>query len=939
MAVIISDSANAAYDGNLSTVNGFYRVEARNLGNNSYTVLALSTTRTQAVTFENAGNCQGIILGLYSSSASAVSAIRGVKVSLEQNTGSWAEVNSKTLTATEILGSDSFGSGIFFVPFKFDTPTAVTTDANTWRFVVSSAGSESNHWSWQTSNGTLPTYITWCDNQVSFTDGDVLVCMDEVVIDASCTFNGVKDGSATFETCLVTTTKLGTKPTVDNAVSNLSCYTPAAAYTVTFKGEIALSSHSAIRFGTSSVPIPYAQKLTLDFSTSDISQYCRIQSPGYGNIADNRATVLFYGEIPTAQFATLSQNEASSQNLIHINEDVDWEIGMPIYIGKCNGTTSDSTDRTITDISGKTITLSSNLSQARILGGTVIASGKYGIEIKGRNSSNTTWKFSRPANLVMSGIFYNTFYGVSGVSTSATYVEHPDITSKIVFQDSVIIGATAFIYLFQTLMTPPKGTDILRVHVAKGSFFFNIYHSTSTSSPEFNSGLFTMSHCRSMYGSYFFYPYLSSLKASITNNVIEMVGFAFTLSNFTLTFTDNYIWGASTAAVYVNAVLDGATIARNTYNKNATAIIFNSDKYSFGAIDRDSVFGDEAANTTDIRLNTSTFVDYELNSPTGNLTVYETEQLYIAEGSKFRITDYNDTAMDDRIWMRTGKLQRCNASLADTTVRTAGGSALRFAPNGTDLLCWEQNIPTGDIQGKTMNVNVWVKINAAAYYAGTHTNPTLKIVYDNGTEVSAVATDTTDWQQINVSFTPATTYGQITMSVCGGTDATTTDAYFYLDDVNIAYPAGVAINLGSLDIFANGLPVMPTIATMPSLAGVWDEPKAAHTTAGTYGAYLDSKVSEAGGGATAEEIRQEIDTNSTQLAAIVEAIPTTSEIATAVDAELADDFAALPTAEETADTVWDEQTSAHIAAGSFGKQANDTKLGVNNNAAMIMTKR
>src|SRR5690606_38795617 len=117
-----------------------------------------------------------------------------------------------------------------------------------------------------------------------------------------------------------------------------------------------------------------------------------------------------------------------------------------------------------------------------------------------------------------------------------------------------------------------------------------------------------------------------------------------------------------------------------------------------------------------------------------------------------------------------------------------GGFAMRFEPTittGLTPMHWDQNIPTGNIQNKTMTISVWVKINNAAYYAGTHTKPTLTIDYDNGTTLSSVATTGTDWQQLAVTFTPANTYGQIEMKVTGATDATGTNSYFYVDDVNV----------------------------------------------------------------------------------------------------------------------------------------------------------
>jgi hypothetical protein len=172
---------------------------------------------------------------------------------------------------------------------------------------------------------------------------------------------------------------------------------------------------------------------------------------------------------------------------------------------------------------------------------------------------------------------------------------------------------------------------------------------------------------------------------------------------------------------------------------------------------------------------------------------------------------------------------------------------MRFEPIYSPyLMHWEQTIPTGDIDTKTMTISVWVYINNAAYYAGTHTKPTLTVTYDNGTEISAVAAASAGaWQQLAVTFTPTTAYGQVEMKITGATDATGTNRYFYVDDVNIAYPAGVAVDLGNLDLWADGLPVAPAIATVPSLGGVWDEQLSAHTISGSMGVLLSDAADSA----------------------------------------------------------------------------------------------
>ena len=81
------------------------------------------------------------------------------------------------------------------------------------------------------------------------------------------------------------------------------------------------------------------------------------------------------------------------------------------------------------------------------------------------------------------------------------------------------------------------------------------------------------------------------------------------------------------------------------------------------------------------------------------------------------------------------------------------------------------------------------------------------------------------------------------MKLTGASDATSPNNVFYVDDVNVSYPAGVAVDLGGLDLWANGLPVAPAIATVPSLAGVWDEPLSAHTIAGSAGVVVGEILS------------------------------------------------------------------------------------------------
>ena len=190
------------------------------------------------------------------------------------------------------------------------------------------------------------------------------------------------------------------------------------------------------------------------------------------------------------------------------------------------------------------------------------------------------------------------------------------------------------------------------------------------------------------------------------------------------------------------------------------------------------------------------------------------------------------------------------------------------------------------------------------------------------------------------------------------------------DAVTISFTVTGAIDkvirIGLLDVDLRdatdmGVSNLHTVAEIAD--GVWDETQAGHVTAGTFGAYLDSAVSAAGGGATAAdiadavwdelqadhttagsfgEIATEIATLSTDLATVdgivdtintnTSSIPTAASIADAVwdelqadhttagtFGEIATEVAALPTAADTADAVWDESTTGHAISGTFGE--------------------
>ena len=935
MSVIVSNG-----NVNLSTANGFYRAEAYNLTSLSTTQVVF--TRTISVTFANAGNCQGLILSLGTSSFSAFSTFKDAVVTLQENVASvWTDRATVTLTAAQISNSSSsipYGTS-WIVPFTGGTfPYAVTTAASTWRFNLT-LGAGTNSWVLATSDATNPFYVTWCDNAVTFADNDSVVCKDVVTVDQTATFRGVLGTGTAVDAAALIICK-STTPTPASVSNLVWSNPPAAAYTLSIDGYAIISGHGGFRVGTSAAPIPLAQAATVSFisptvgtttgfkytaisninayktslfmygavhsynmtrslydvaiggtATMTIASPCVVTKAGHLFAASTPVPVQFTttGALPTGVTASTtyyalyvssstfnlydtyanalaggatgrvdtsgSQSGTHTLNSVLITTDTTgWTVGDGIVVCKQNVKGSGTYDitNTIATISGTTITFTTNLATyVRKAGGPVFNLNTYAVKMLGYGTVvNVGNRFHTPNNFVLSGVLIkNCLFTMAAAGTA--WLTDSGNQSQLVIENCLAYSSTATTGIFINSLTPPVGNALINKVYCIGMVVSGVTSHSVSGWAGFGQagGSLTITNCIQQ---------SSSTSMWYANGV-------------NTTFTGNEAYnhagnGVSQAAISYGASAPGlinATVQNNiVYGTNSNAInLFNfipatwsGDKYNnstavlraFGyvsAILTNGIFGNESANTADLDFLSDILVDIEIASPTGTLTVTTTNLPLSVVGTHARISDSNDTANVDLGYLKYGYYVRTGTGLSDTTARTAGGYALRLQPtDGSNTLNWPnlvkaRTIPTGNIQNLTMTITCWVYINNTAYDAGTYQLPRLNVKYDNTTTTYTEATATFgSWQQLAVTFTPTTTYGQIEVWVSGATDATGSNAYFYIDDFNVAYPAGVSINLGSLDLWANATPIWPPIANNPSLGGVWDEATTAHTVSGSFGA-------------------------------------------------------------------------------------------------------
>lgn len=888
------------------------------------TTLALSTSRIIAVTFANAGNCQGIALGFYISGTTAASTYKLVIVDLEEaktmtvtiaspgvvtstghglaanqqirfaTTGAlptgitagtlyyviatgltadtfqfstsvggaavntsgtqsgthtlWVMRTTETQTGSEIYNSTDNAIGCWNVAFDFDTPYAVDTTALKWRFYLYQGSGTYNH-ALMTSDGTAPFYATWCNNQVSFTNNDTVIVKDACIVDQTATARGILGTGETAKSCAVIILK-NTDPTAANVCNFRWENPPASAYTLTVNGHIVYSAHAGMRIGTSASRIPNAQMATISFPTPT---YGTTGGPisslsGTSGAYAVKGSLLFYGEIPAVEDAILVADAALLQAVIVTTVATGWAIGDTVFVGKRNTPAqSDTTTRTISNIAGDTITLSSNLTGALAkAGGRVVRLNGYGIRVVGTSGITTNINMGLISNLVFSGcqISDMCFNSTPNANNPNISIDNASNVIPWSIDHSSYYASVNSRYLFYDITVPNWGMSFDHLNCVWGSMFRNISGILSTTSSssltlsEIKNCIHIANFGRMSMGtvSTFFDMHDNVFQNNSASGWFWMGGFNFNHYN-------NEYWGCNAANITLYTTISPANWSNNTFNQSIYGVSFQNYYPTFKLIMSNDSYGNEVANSVDFTTGNSCYVDAEMASPTGTIsTTLSTVQKYMLTNSIFRITDLNNVSNVDVSYLPYVTITRCGDGLIDTTAHTLGTGkfSMKFTPNDSTFYSdYEFNVYSGNIQNEDVTISCWCKINNANYYAGTHINPTLTVDYDNGTEVTAVATNTTDWQLLTVTFTPTTTYGKLAVKLHGATDETSTDADFYVDDFGGGY-----LSNGGLDLWANGLPVPPawrfTVTGDEVGAAVWNYLSANVTTTGSMGKTVKS---------------------------------------------------------------------------------------------------
>ena len=452
------------------------------------------------------------------------------------------------------------------------------------------------------------------------------------------------------------------------------------------------------------------------------------------------------------------------------------------------------------------------------------------------NDAVTIMRVKSLSNLNIEGIYTkNILWSNSVLSTSFRNGDDPDSaliksTFKNTMHVRTIVLSNTFLY-YQRI--PRHGLDAINNY---GWRCTPTSAMVSVKTAGYKSGTFNLDtmYCLQHGGSLYVFQWFGKT-ICLAKNIYAENSAAYPQINFDCfkgsVLENIYAWGCAGSygsyygVLYFGAPCGGQLIKNIYVDKSHAALGVTTTGYLDGVIIDNFNCGTIEANPYDYIISPNCKVNCIIKNSTGFATMYNTNLTETVEGTQIRFVNHNDISHNDYVQATYGNFYRTGDGLSDTTVHTAGSGkyAMKMCPiDATNEHYWSFNIPTGDISGKTMSVAVWVKINNAAYYAGVHTNPTLQITYDEVTTITSVAANSTDWQLLTVSFTPATDYGQIEFKVYGSSDAATeAERCFYVDDISVFYPAGVSLNLGGMDLWADALPITPPISTSVNANDVW----------------------------------------------------------------------------------------------------------------------
>lgn len=708
------------------------------IASSSYIVDPAGTINTQSFNPTAGRSLQGVVGGFMP--WDGTSATMTVKLQ-ESIAGVWTDKATATLVHTSV---PTRGFTYYYMPFG----TPYTATSNAFRLNITCTAGGEFYWY---NNGTGGSYVFAIvgngDDSSAPATGDTLIQSNNTTLtmDASFTYGANALG---VSHCLC----YGATYSVPN---------PGSAITIDLStGTFSGGYNNNYLFGTSGTPIA-AGRLHLK-TTISANGYDEMLFPDR-SYTSPLAKLEMYGAPGSDMWAQTGASASSGQAKVTLAAAVpaSWTNGDTVYIVGRDVGAEGTTTYTMTKTGANEITLSANLDFTVFKGGAIFnytqARRSCGIWVEG----------------AAHGSFCPTVTGYGPIGNYAATMDH------FIIQGSVWDNFAIFIQESQ------YGSG-LNSSITDTVFVSTVGYAGIVCAPR---GNFTMSNAGWVMnnGSTSDGLQIYAANSSFTNMLLALGGVG------NLKVEGNNISGANwivNTPYYVPLTLSGNNInidsltvlgqaasligfinLTNFTQENLTSgggygLILNdcSGSISVGSI---SALNHNASG--DVDAVSSKFMQYNLdNCVCGNGTV--TNIGNATPGSYVKFHNYNTTIGDHRTWKRLGKF----------TTPSPYTALVEEVSQATTQLSHQFQLLSQVVASKQHYLVLTGQIGNAAYYGGTHTDPTVKI-YTDGNSATPNATlvfsdSDTSAHTKSIAFTPSTSYNQVILDFLTKTDATGTNA-------------------------------------------------------------------------------------------------------------------------------------------------------------------
>lgn len=786
----------------------------------------------------------------------------------------WHQKEYSIKSTAQIVGTGQtyYYAACWFVPFLFSGTTAVTTAASGWRIIVGQSGGSGNSWYGFGNSSNEPFYLAWCDTTQAWSSGDVPVFCAPTTYDTTTQFTGTVRfthlGTSTFVTSfagmICSPSSLTNRGYSSSGAGNaMFSWDGSASRSLTIDGTVWVGAHAGVYVGSEDTPITYANKATITLVNPQSMAGSSVQYSGFSalthstNYYGGGQTFVFSGEYPTQRYATLVSDASIGQPDLVVDDASGFLANDYVYISKHNAqyaTTLDATRYQISSIASNTITLTANIAtNSRLTGGRVVLVERgYGVQIYCSSLSSYSYGIIGHgiSNVFFKGVYARGVWNYLGYSTSYRF---PDNISNYrtggwycgysLCENYQITQTASCAFFSNCYATDNGGTaeHVIAVH-CQGIGAWSQYVQSLGGGVLRKVGPLTLSNCfgmRCATSQFSLGTSTGRTGSSMNDNVVHNTVYGVMFGQ-NLTITNHYSYGATTAIYYYTSSF--ATLSDSTFERQTNGILYSSAGLTILRTTIDNV---TLTTTSGYEFSPSSDSYYDLDIVDPDFDATDIDASFILEivnGSEIRIVNNNSSAGSDYVYDANGIRTRCGTGLSDTTVFGSNLYSWRFESNNQPTpLEYTYVQPIGDQQNYDMLIYMWLKINSANYYAGTHRLPRLYVDYDNGTETYVEAAESTAWQMLSLPFRPTTNYPSVRISLNGYTDATGADSHFYFGQVGVLLPAGRNIDPGSLAFWASAKP-LNGIASSISAADVWAVPVSQLTGAGSVGQHVAGKV-------------------------------------------------------------------------------------------------